>query len=198
MPGVAAGDQALGDVLIEARGADVEQGYPREYREDPEWCRQVQRGVDQHQLVRSIRGVAQGVHGLAEIQRNQAPQVNRDDQGGADIEDDLDQIAPDDRVQPAHEGEYQPEQEQDKRRYRNVLRVNVKKQDHRDGDGREVEPRAAGEDPAQQVHQRRRPPRGGVKAGFEQLVHRRHPQRVEARDEHPGDDPRGQQGTDHA
>ena len=135
--------------------------------------------VDQPQLV-----LASGASRRSRRRgRDAGPQEIEHDERRADIEHDLDEIAPDHRAQPADEGEDQAEDDQGDRGGQHVRRLDVGEDDHRDGDRGEVEPGAAREDPADQIHAAGRAHRPRVEAVAEQLVDRRHPLGVETGDE---------------
>ena len=189
MLGIAAGQHALSGILIQPGIGKVQQDHAGQHRPQAKGRGKAGGGVDQRQLARPVRRMAQRFDSLARGHRQVAPQEPGHHQRRPDIEHHLHQVAPDHRIEPAHEGKDQAEDQQDQHGDQHVPRRDIEEQDHRDGDGSQVQPRPAGEDPADQVHPCRRPPGRRVKPRFQQLVNRGHPGGIESRHQPMPDQP---------
>ena len=199
LPGIAAGQHALGGVLVQPGIGEVQQHHPGQHGPEAEGGRKAERRIDQLQLVGAVWRVSQRGHGLGRGHRQAGPQEPGHHQRSPDIEHHLHQIAPDHRIEPAHEGEGQAEDQQDQHGHQHVAGRDIKEQDHRDGNGGQVKPRSAGQDPPDQVQRRRRAPGRGIEARLQQLVNRGDARGIEARHQQRADQPgRHQRGEDPA
>ena len=191
--GVAAGQQSLCRILVQAEIAEVEQKHAGENRPDRERFGKVQREVEQHEFVGSIWRFAQRGERLGRAQRQLRPDAGQGDQRRAEVDDELAKIAPDHRADAARQGQAQRTQRDHANRQDHALRLDVEKQHHRHRGRRDVDPGAAGENPADEIHRPGCPLRPVAIADGEQLVNRRHLERVETREQKP----RRDQGREH-
>src|SRR3546814_3735518 len=82
--------------------------------------------------------------------RNLGQQEQDDEDRRSDIKHDLDQVAPDHRIEAAHKSEGEAEDQQNKRGDDDMLGRDVEEEDHRNGDRSKIEARPAGKHPPDQ------------------------------------------------
>jgi hypothetical protein len=134
--------------------------------------------VEQPQLVHPLRRRGEAVQDGGQRQGDQNAQEDQHRHRRSRVDGELEQVDPDDGAQAAMEAEDEGHAHQQEGRDQHPAGVHVQEQQHRDGDGGEVEPRPASQHPA------------------DQFVNGRHALGVEPGHEHAGDHERGDQGGD--
>lgn len=130
--------------------------------------------------------------------RNLGQQEQDDEDRRSDIKHDLDQVAPDHRIEAAHKSEGEAEDQQNKRGDDDMLGRDVEEEDHRNGDRSKIEARPAGKHPPDQIHGACRSASGRAEPGLEQFIDGGGAHRIKARHQDGGNKPRADQRADHA
>ena len=193
---ILAGQQPLRGVLVHPGIGDVEQRQPGDDREHREGPRQIEREIEQPQLVHALRRVGQRLDDLAVRGGDRQPQEHQHRDRGAEIDDELDQVVPQHRLQAADEREQDAGDDQDGGGDHDALRVDAAGDHHRQRDRRQIHARAAGKDPADQEHAARPAGRLRAEPQREQFIGGRGADRVEARYQDVRDEDRPDQPAD--
>ncbi len=185
---VPAGEQPLRRVLIETQAGNEEQHHSGQGCDQGEGRRGIERKIEEAELVFAGRGRGEGSHDFARGGRDAGPKDEEHGERRPDIEQDLDEIGPDDRAEAADEGEGDAKNDEHQRGDEHIEWVDVREDDHRDGDRRQIKACPAREDPADQVHAGGSPHRANVVPVSQQFVDCGDIERVEAGNKNRGDD----------
>src|SRR3546814_380331 len=131
---------------------------------------EVERPVKDLQLARSGGRMRKRGIDIGGRRRNLGQQEQDDEDRRSDIKHDLDQVAPDHRIEAAHKSEGEAEDQQNKRGDDDMLGRDVEEEDHRNGDRSKIEARPAGKHPPDQIHGACRPASGRAEPGLEQFI----------------------------
>ena len=180
--GVFACQEALRRILIKSRIADIEQHQPSQDCPNGKGLGKVERPVKQTKLVhaarRRLKRAPDFGHGCGNFHQQKDEHQHRT----AKVEHDLDQVAPDNSIQPAEQREGNTEDNKHRRCDDDLLGLNIEEDDHRDCNSGKIQTRAARQDPADEIHPRRGASGRCVETGFQQFIYRRRTNCVESRD----------------
>ena len=180
--------KALRRVLIEPGIANIEQHQPGQDRPNGKRLGKVERPVKQTQLVHSVRCRLKRFPDFRSRCGNFHQQENEHQHRTTEVEHDLHKVAPDNGIQAAEQCEHNTENDKDRRRDDDMLRLDIKEDDHRNRNSGKIQTRTARQDTADEIHPRRRASCRRVETGFQQFIYRGRTDCVESRYQETCDD----------